>query len=75
MTEQLTPRQVEVARLVAAGKSAKRIADELGITIDTVNEHIQAAADRLPGDGSPKIKLVIFVIGWMHKQAAEREAS
>lgn len=58
----LTPRQRQVAELVAKGKSAKRIAREVGISVSTVRDHIQSAASRLPGPGRPRFKLVVFVL-------------
>lgn len=75
MTEQLTPRQIEIARMVAAGRSYKAIARALGITVDTVNFHVQEAADRLPGRGTPRLKLVVFVVELMREEARQREAS
>jgi PAS domain S-box-containing protein len=38
----LTPRQLEVLRLIGRGHSAKAIADELGIAEPTVRNHIRA---------------------------------
>lgn len=58
----LTPRETEVARLVVRGMSRKGIARELGISVHTVDEHIQTAAAKLPGAGPPKLKLVLFVL-------------
>jgi DNA-binding CsgD family transcriptional regulator len=59
MTE-LTKRQAEIVERVARGLSDKRIAAELQISIDTVRHHIQAAADRIPGDGPPRHRLTLF---------------
>jgi DNA-binding NarL/FixJ family response regulator len=56
----LTPRQAEIAQLVAKGFSAKAIARRKGIAVQTVHNHIQAAAARVPGDGTPRFKLIIF---------------
>jgi DNA-binding NarL/FixJ family response regulator len=39
-TEDLTPREVEVVRLVAAGRSNKEIAEALGIGEETVKTHV-----------------------------------
>jgi DNA-binding NarL/FixJ family response regulator len=38
---QLTPREVEVLRLIAAGKSNQEIARELVISINTVTNHVK----------------------------------
>jgi DNA-binding NarL/FixJ family response regulator len=59
MTE-LTKRQAEIVERVAKGLPDKRIAAELDISIDTVRHHIQAAADRIPGDGRPRHRLTLF---------------
>lgn len=58
----LTGRQREIAQLVAEGKSAKRIAREVGISRYTAEAHIRDAASRIPGDGPPRWKLVLFVL-------------
>jgi DNA-binding NarL/FixJ family response regulator len=38
---QLTPRETQVLRLLAMGLSNREIADSLGISIETVKEHVQ----------------------------------
>jgi DNA-binding NarL/FixJ family response regulator len=43
----LTPRQLEVFRLVAEGLSTREIADKLGISIKTVETHRTALMKRL----------------------------
>lgn len=43
----LTPREIEVLRWVARGKSAWEIGEILEITKRTVDEHVQAAARKL----------------------------
>jgi non-specific serine/threonine protein kinase len=59
----LTAREIQVARLVARGMTNRAIAQSLELSVETVNDHIRNAAARLPGDGRPKIKLIIFVLG------------
>lgn len=54
----LTPRQSEVFELVASGMSNKRIAAETGMAVKTVETHLAAIADRLPGDGRPRQKII-----------------
>lgn len=60
--EPLTPREAEIARLVARGRSYKGIATELGISIDTVKAHVRNAASRIPGRAPAKTKLILFVV-------------
>jgi DNA-binding NarL/FixJ family response regulator len=45
--EQLTPRQVEVLRLIAAGQTTKAIAQKLGISVKTVEAHRTQLMERL----------------------------
>lgn len=59
----LTPRQREIAELVARGYTAKRIARAANISPRTVEAHIRDAADRIPGDGRARWKLTLFVLG------------
>lgn len=54
---ELTPREREVLREIAAGKSRGKIARALDITIHTVDFHIRSIAGKLPGNGRPLRKL------------------
>jgi FixJ family two-component response regulator len=56
----LTPREQQVAALVAKGYAVKRIAAELRISPKTVDAHIQQAAQRIPGDASPLHRLTLW---------------
>ena len=47
MTEPLTDREVEVLRLLAAGKSNQRIAHELVVALDTVKKHVTHVLGKL----------------------------
>ena len=67
----LTPRQTEVARLVARRMSSKAIARELGISVQTVHDHIFDAASRIPGDGRPREKVMCWFFEW----SADEEAA
>ncbi|MDH3475274.1 MAG: response regulator transcription factor [Rhodospirillales bacterium] len=49
--ELLTPREIEIARLVAAGLSNKEIARELSITEGTVKVHVHNIYEKLGIDG------------------------
>lgn len=47
LPEPLTPRELEVLRLLAAGASNQRIAGELIITLDTVKKHVSRVLQKL----------------------------
>ena len=47
MAEPLTDREVEVLRLLAAGRSNQRIAHELVVTLDTVKKHVTHVLGKL----------------------------
>lgn len=66
----LTERQLEVARLVAEGKSNKRIARELGVSVETVKAHVRDAAARMPGDGPPRYRVLVFALSLESDSAA-----
>jgi LuxR family transcriptional regulator, maltose regulon positive regulatory protein len=50
LVEQLTPREIEVLGLLAAGKSNSRIAEELVVTLDTVKKHVSHILNKLDAD-------------------------
>ncbi len=43
----LSPRELEVLKLVSEGHATKQIADELGLSVKTVEKHRQAVMDKL----------------------------
>jgi LuxR family transcriptional regulator, maltose regulon positive regulatory protein len=47
LVEPLTRREVEVLSLMATGKSNRRIADDLVVTLDTVKKHVSHVMDKL----------------------------
>jgi LuxR family transcriptional regulator, maltose regulon positive regulatory protein len=47
MTEPLTGRELEVLRLIAAGRSNQRIARELFVSLDTVKKHVTHVLGKL----------------------------
>lgn len=55
--DRLTPRETEVAALVAEGLSHKSVARRLGISSDMVKVHASRAAQKLPGIGRPSVKI------------------
>jgi DNA-binding NarL/FixJ family response regulator len=44
---QLSPRELEILRLLACGDRSKEIADKLGISVATVNTHVRHIYERL----------------------------
>lgn len=52
----LTPRQREIAGLVAQDMSAREIAKRTGISERTVEVHIQQAAKRIGGESAPQYR-------------------
>lgn len=47
MAEALTGRELEVLRMLAAGKRNREIADELVVTLDTVKKHVTHTFEKL----------------------------
>src|ERR1700678_693413 len=51
--DQLTPREIEVLRLVAAGNANKIVADRLSITEETVKAHVKNILSKLDANDRP----------------------
>lgn len=64
---ELSPREVEVLRLVAAGKSTREIADALNRSVKTIETHKQALKVKLRAD-SPAM-LVRLALAWCGEHA------
>jgi LuxR family maltose regulon positive regulatory protein len=47
LVEPLTDRELEVLRLLAAGRRNREIADQLVVTLDTVKKHLTHIFDKL----------------------------
>lgn len=56
----ITPRELAVARLVGEGRSNKEIAEELGLSVGTVKNHISGIMDKL--DLRDRTQLAIYAI-------------
>lgn len=50
---QLSAREREVLALLLEGQTYQQVADRLRIRKSTVNGHVRAIAERLPGPGRP----------------------
>jgi two-component system, NarL family, response regulator FusR len=64
---ELSPREIEVLRLVAAGKSTREIAEALNRSVKTIETHKQALKTKLGAD-SPA-RLVRMALTWFGDQA------
>ena len=58
----LTPRESEIASLVAGGKSNKEIATDLSLAYSTVKNHISSILDKLNLDHRTQIAIHIFLV-------------
>ncbi len=47
LTEPLTPRELDVLRLLVAGRSNRQIAEELFVSVGTVKFHVHAVLGKL----------------------------
>lgn len=70
MTGRLTYRQREVLVLLDAGHSYATVAIRLGISRNTVRQHVRDIAARLPGDGSPLRRVLLHARRLLHDAAA-----
>ncbi len=57
--EVLTPREREVTRLTAAGKTNHEIAYELGISCETVKSHIRSTLAKLGLHSKAELRLLV----------------
>jgi DNA-binding NarL/FixJ family response regulator len=59
----LTPRQSEIARMLAREMSYKAISRELGISVRTVEDHVHDAARRInPATSRPCVTLALWFV-------------
>lgn len=59
---QLTPRELQIARLAAAGHSAPKIAARFGLSPRTVNNHLGRAYDKLGITGRTQLRNVLTTL-------------
>lgn len=72
LIKQLTPRETEVLRLVAAGRANKQIAHVLGLREQTVKSHVSHILDKLQADSRTQAALYAVRAGIVsHQELAE----
>ena len=73
-SSELTARQLEVLRLVADGLTSQKVADQLGLSVRTVDRHIENIMNRL--NIHSRIELVKYAIreGWSKSGIRPRPA-
>ena len=64
--ERLSNREVQVLNLIGRGKSTREIADDLSLSIKTIESHRQRIKKKLSLDSSPR--LVQFAVNWYARQ-------
>jgi DNA-binding NarL/FixJ family response regulator len=60
--DDFSPREREIAELVAAGYSRKSIAQRLGIAMGTVQSHMDRIANKIDGQGRLAIRITRFMM-------------
>lgn len=70
----LTRRQEECLRLVAEGLPNRHIAATLGVSIDTVSNHLTAAYGRLGIAGGPLVSARIAAVRWWILEGSQEVA-
>jgi DNA-binding NarL/FixJ family response regulator len=64
--ERLSNRELQVLNLIGSGKSTREIADDLNLSIKTVESHRQRLKKKLNLETSPK--LVQFAVNWVSRR-------
>ncbi len=65
--EDLTPREIEILRLVAMGYSNKEIAEKLSISVKTVENHKTRIKERLKAQTRSDLVRYAMAKGWLDK--------
>lgn len=64
----LTPRELDVLRLVAHGRTNAEVADELYLSLGTIKTHLSNLATKL----NARNRVEIAAWAWRHDQTAKR---
>jgi DNA-binding CsgD family transcriptional regulator len=69
----LTPRQGEVARLAAAGRTNRQIARELWLSPETVKTHLRRALEHFDLHSKAELRLLLFELDGGPLRGAQRD--
>jgi two-component system response regulator NreC len=75
MPDDLTPRQLEVFRLLALGHTDKQIGGLLNISYDTVRVHVEALAFRLRMIRGRNTRVLLSNYWWKHHATEQDKAA
>ena len=70
MTPQISPRELEVMRLLALGNTNAEIGEQLGISPETVRNHIRNGRDRL----GARTKAHAIALAFQHRLLGDLQA-
>jgi len=71
----LSPRQTEILNQIAKGQSNKRIARSLGISEQTVKNHVTSIMDKLDANDRTHAVVLAMLNGWLNIQDASEVRS
>lgn len=60
-----TEREAQCAELLSMGYSYKQVARLLGLSYTMVSTHVYDLAHKIPGDGTPQLKVAVW---WLTKR-------
>lgn len=63
----MTERESQVADLIVIGYSHKKIGNTLGISSMNVGNVVSMIGSRIPGEGSPKLKIAAWMWTYGHE--------
>lgn len=74
--ETLTPRQQDVARLIARGFTNRQIARQLVISIETVKTHVRNILEKFEAGSKSELRILLLDLGvrwWQAGEAPDQE--
>jgi DNA-binding NarL/FixJ family response regulator len=63
----LTARRIEILQRLAAGRSPREIAKDLGTSVETVYEHLEVMRNRLGAHSNPELVYLALSHGFLRR--------